>query len=122
MRSGERSDSAPSAGKECHRETNGNGGVHFEFRNGELVSESVIKKTWRRRGIPEDRTSTFQIIFLAIAGVRLPDQNGAGHFIAVLEQQGEDYVIGDPLVGKLKMTVKQLQAEYYFTGFFMLMK
>jgi hypothetical protein len=85
-----------------------------------------LNRSLRKHGVVVEYRKTepqpSSLYFPAIAGVRLLDQNGPGHFIAVLDRQGADYVIGDPLVGKVKMTVKQLQAEYYFTGFFMLMK
>jgi hypothetical protein len=53
----------------------------------------------------------------AIAGVRL--KGGSGHFIAVLERNGQKVTIVDPLRGKLSFEVNALIEEYRFTGFFL---
>lgn len=55
----------------------------------------------------------------AIAGVRLA--GGIGHFIPILGQPDrETYEIGDPLHGRQRLTLAELQHAYEFTGFFLL--
>jgi hypothetical protein len=55
----------------------------------------------------------------SIAGVRLSDSGDAGHFITILGQQGDDYIVGDPLEGKRVLSKAALLDKYTFTGFFM---
>lgn len=67
-----------------------------------------------------DQPQPAQLRFPAIAGVRLSaDGSGAGHFIAILEKRGENYIVADPMLGRLLLSAKDLQASYFFTGFFM---
>jgi len=54
----------------------------------------------------------------AIAGVVL--RGGAGHFIAVLSSKDDSVTIADPLKGKFVLTMSELQQQYHFTGFFLL--
>jgi hypothetical protein len=58
--------------------------------------------------------------FPAMAGVQMGGVRWGGHFITILGQEGNRYVIGDPLVGRLLLTREQLRSRYYFTGFFLL--
>ena len=111
--------------------------------NGKTVSEKELAKeaftsatgteNWylaralRRRGATVDyfldRPQPDQLRYPAIAGVRLSaDGNGAGHFIAILDKQDENYIVGDPMLGRLLLSAKDLQVSYYFTGFFMVVK
>lgn len=53
----------------------------------------------------------------SVAGVILG--GGAGHFIAVLSQDGPVVTIVDPLKGKLVMQRSDLAQQYRFTGFFL---
>ena len=53
----------------------------------------------------------------AIAGVIL--KGGAGHFIAILGKNGEQFTVIDPLVGRLQLDVSELNSRYRFTGFYM---
>jgi hypothetical protein len=53
----------------------------------------------------------------SIAGVTLP--GGGGHFIAVLGETPEAYVVGEPMSGKLVVPKTRIGAAYSFTGFFM---
>jgi hypothetical protein len=53
----------------------------------------------------------------AIAGTRL-GRDGAGHYVTVLGESPEGYVIGDPLEGRLTLSREQLRHAYWFTGFF----
>lgn len=76
----------------------------------------------RRRGIngrivigaPEPKVLPYP----AIAGVRLGDEHGSGHFITILGKTPQGYVIGDPVSGREVMSRKKMQIGYYFTGFF----
>ena len=54
--------------------------------------------------------------FPAVAGVRL---GSIGHFIPILERDGDEFVIGDPLEGRERISKQQLLSRYRFTGFFM---
>jgi len=53
----------------------------------------------------------------SIAGTRINGRGGAGHFIAILEERGDEYVIGDPMTGRLTITIYD-HRPYQFTGFF----
>ena len=80
-----------------------------------------LARALRRRGFPVeyvimDRPVT-RLPYPSVAGVRLP--GGAGHFIAVLEETGDAYVIGEPMRGKLTVPKSRLAGAYDFTGFFM---
>lgn len=57
--------------------------------------------------------------FPAIAGVRLSASGNTGHFITILGREGDKYIVGDPLVGKLVQSQSDLKGDYEFTGFFM---
>lgn len=52
----------------------------------------------------------------AVVGVRL---NSFGHFIAVLGQEGDKYIVGDPLQGRELLSREELLLRYAFTGFHM---
>ena len=54
----------------------------------------------------------------AIAGVRLRNLN-FGHFIALLERNGGEFVIADPMEGLSTNKLADLEARYQFTGFFL---
>jgi hypothetical protein len=58
----------------------------------------------------------------AIAGVRLAESGGTGHFIAVLDRIGDEYVIGDPITGKSVQSQSDLLGSYEVTGFFMIVR
>lgn len=61
-----------------------------------------------RRGMPED------LALPAMVGIRL---GNAGHFIAVLERNGEMLTIADPLSGKETVSLATLQKRCELTGF-----
>ncbi len=52
----------------------------------------------------------------AIAGVKV---GGVGHFISILWKDGENWVTGDPLIGRADHSGQALRENYHFTGFFM---
>jgi hypothetical protein len=60
--------------------------------------------------------------FPAIAGVRLPQSGNTGHFITILDHQGDRYVLGDPLDGITTQSQSDLRDAYDFTGFFMVVE
>ena len=51
-----------------------------------------------------------------IAGVLI---GSSGHFIAILEQNGDEFVVGDPLRGRVVLSRGDLEKRYQFTGFHM---
>jgi predicted double-glycine peptidase len=53
----------------------------------------------------------------AIVGVRLKQMGNSGHFIALLERRGDQFVFGDPMTGALTNTLAALSDRYEFTGF-----
>jgi hypothetical protein len=50
----------------------------------------------------------------AILGVTL---DGRGHFIPLLEREGDAFLIGDPMIGPELLSREQLETRYGFTGF-----
>jgi hypothetical protein len=52
----------------------------------------------------------------AVAGVRI---GLVGHFIALLGQEGNDYIIADPLMREKRLPLCDLKKYYDFTGFYM---
>ncbi len=52
----------------------------------------------------------------AVVGVQL---GSIGHFIPVLGQEGEHFIVGDPLEGRELLSLEQLEKRYKFTGFHM---
>lgn len=59
------------------------------------------------------------LLYPAIAGTRLGDR---GHFIAILGREGDEYVIGDPLIGRERLPASQIGRLRHFTGFFLLVE
>ena len=53
----------------------------------------------------------------AIAGVMMGDMYG--HFVAVLDKKGGQYIIADPLTGKKVIAEKDVKRELNFTGFYL---
>lgn len=68
--------------------------VHFEFNPGFSPED----------GLP------------AVVGVRL---GSIGHFIAILGQEGDKFIIGDPLRGRELLSREELEQRYDFTTFHM---
>jgi len=56
----------------------------------------------------------------AIAGVRLRNIGGSGHFIALLDRRADKLVVSDPMEGLSTNTIAELEQPYEFTGFFLL--
>lgn len=82
-----------------------------------------LARALRRRGLAVDflvvEPHPDALRFPAIAGVNLGGEEGLGHFITVLDHTGEGYVIGDPLRGRLVLSLDETRRRYHFTGFFM---
>jgi hypothetical protein len=82
-----------------------------------------MARTLRRRGFSVDfavdppQPDTLR--YPAIAGVKLGGRYGVGHFITVLDATPDEYVIGEPLDGRLTIPRDAVHRRYYFTGFFM---
>ena len=55
----------------------------------------------------------------AVVGVEL---GAIGHFIAILGQQGDQFIVGDPLKGRELLSLEEMQQRYTFTGFHMRIK
>lgn len=55
----------------------------------------------------------------AVVGVRLESR---GHFIPILGQDGDRFIVGDPMRGPESLSRDQLQQRYEFTGFHMRFK
>ncbi|HWF18098.1 MAG TPA: cysteine peptidase family C39 domain-containing protein [Verrucomicrobiae bacterium] len=82
-----------------------------------------LARALRRRGFMTTfvRDERFRSL-PAIAGVRLKQADNSGHFIALLEWQGDRLVTGDPMVGRSTNTLAELREKYDFTGFAMLVR
>ena len=52
----------------------------------------------------------------AVVGVRI---GGVGHFIAVLDMNGDNIIFADPLCGEEHLSLSEFQRRYEFTGFHM---
>lgn len=80
-----------------------------------------LARALRRRGMSVaflKRNSTQTTLPTStIAGVTLTQ--GTGHFIALLERSGTNYIVGDPLEGREELSLSDLMSRYKFTGFFM---
>jgi Peptidase C39 family len=55
----------------------------------------------------------------AVVGVRLAS---IGHFIAILGQESDRFIVGDPLHGRELLSREELNERYDFTGFHMQIK
>lgn len=55
----------------------------------------------------------------AVVGVRL---GSIGHFIAILGQEGDQFIVGDPLSGRELLSRQEMEQRYDFTGFHMHIK
>ena len=94
----------------------------FTYRGGTEIW--YVARALRRRGLnvdfviqPRDQISPPAP---AIAGVVLP--GGAGHFIAILSENADQIIVGDPLKGKRIIPRTELDQSYHFTGFFLLIR
>ena len=96
------------------------------YTSGSGTENWYLARALRRRGLRVGytivRPQPGRLEYPAIAGTDLGGEGGAGHFIAVLDRQGDRYVVGDPLSGRFVLTLAELKQRYYFTGFFMLVR
>jgi enterochelin esterase-like enzyme len=93
------------------------------FSYGGGTENWYIARALRRRGLQAHYVFTAPmpnvLPFPSIAGTEYRGRGGSGHFIVILGQQEGQYLIGDPLVGRLLLTPEQLHQQYYLTGFFL---
>ena len=59
-----------------------------------------------------------ELPYPSIAGTRMGG-GVTGHFIAVLDREGDSYVIGDPIQGRSLLPRSQIGTSRHFTGFFL---
>lgn len=59
------------------------------------------------------------VLFPSVAGVKLKNADGSGHFIAVLGKSTSGFIIGDPLNGREVLSIGELEDRYVFTGFYL---
>lgn len=82
-----------------------------------------LARAARSRGFDVDFvfTSGFspEIGLPAVVGVRL---GSIGHFIPILGQKGDLFIVGDPLRGRELLSQEELNRRYQFTGFHMRIK
>ncbi len=83
-----------------------------------------LARALRRRGfsiryVVSDRPVT-RLPSPSVAGVSLPE--GIGHFISVLDETDTEYVVGDPMYGRVSVSKSRLSDSYDFTGFFMVVE
>lgn len=94
----------------------------FSYQGG--TENWYVVRALRRRGIETQYLVTSPqpatLPVSSIAGVQLGGAGRGGHFITILERSRDRYIIGDPLVGRLILTPKQVYSRYYFTGFFLI--
>jgi predicted double-glycine peptidase len=94
----------------------------FTSRNG--TENWYLARTLRRYGMQVQFAFASDVKNMwpvpSIAGVRLPAYGNTGHFITILDRNGDSYVIGDPLEGRIVRSQAELRDKYEFTGFFML--
>jgi len=94
----------------------------FTSRSG--TENWYLARTLRRHGFQTDflLSDPSKVPLPAIAGVRLRSLGNAGHFVALLERDGDRLVVADPMEGLSTNTVANLKGAYEFTGFFLLIR
>jgi len=82
-----------------------------------------LARAARARGLAVDFISTHGFTpeagLPAVVGVRL---GSIGHFIPILGQKDDRFIVGDPLRGREFLSRKELDERYDFTGFHMRIK
>lgn len=92
------------------------------FSTGSGTENWYIARALRKRGFNVDfhtKKTSKGIPVPCIAGVKI---GRVGHFITILEDQGDSYLTGDPLEGERIFFKKDIENKYHFTGFFMVIK
>jgi hypothetical protein len=91
----------------------------FTSRSG--TENWYLVRALRRRGYDCDFVlrTPMDVSLPAIAGVRLKNLGGSGHFIALLARQHDRLVAADPMIGLATNGLVELQDAYEFTGFFL---
>lgn len=82
-----------------------------------------LKRSLKRRGLDAScvimEAQPGRLPYPSVAGVRLGGAEGQGHFMAVLGEENGRYTIGEPRLGRILSSRKELSDTYYFTGFFL---
>jgi hypothetical protein len=93
------------------------------FTSGKGTENWYLARALKRHGMQvafrKTATNT-DLLFPAIAGVKLT--YGTGHFIPILGKEGDNYIIGDPMIGSEVKSLAELRDAYQFTGFFLIVK
>jgi hypothetical protein len=94
----------------------------FTCRSG--TENWYVARTLRRHGFQTDflLSDPSKVPLPAMAGVRLRSLGNSGHFIALLERDGDRIVLADPMEGLSTNTLATLKDQYEFTGFFLLIR
>jgi hypothetical protein len=80
------------------------------------LARALRRHGWRTNFLLSDPGS---VPLPAVAGVRLKSLGNSGHFIALLERHGDEFVLADPMEGLSTNTLSGMYSVYDFTGFFM---
>lgn len=79
-----------------------------------------ITRAFRRRGFKVnyriEEEFPYDLHLPAIVGIRV---NGRGHFITIVEKSSDNYIVGDPMVGREEVPIDQVTKKFDFSGFFM---
>ena len=82
----------------------------------------LARALWRR-GVQTDvqivAAQTPRPPFPSIAGTEYGGRGGSGHFITILAEENGQYLIGDPLSGRMALSSEKLRSRYFLTGFFL---
>lgn len=93
------------------------------FSYGAGTENWYIARALRKRGLNVQyaivSAQPTEMPYPSIAGTKIGGPSGVGHFVAILGREGNRYIVGDPLVGRLTLTPEELHAQYYLTGFFL---
>ena len=100
--------------------------AHESYTSRRGTENWYLIRAIRRRGLDADYTVIAPEInhlpYPSIAGVKLKQADGSGHFIALLGRVGDNFIVGDPLMGREELPSKELMDRYTFTGFFLIFK
>jgi hypothetical protein len=93
--------------------------MHF---NPWLIPTALLARALRRRGLNVEFAFTGTPVECvpvpSIAGITM-GMGEAGHFITILSETEDRYVVGDPLNGRSEHVKNEILDAFSFTGFFM---
>jgi predicted double-glycine peptidase len=83
-----------------------------------------LARALRRHGLHTSfvQATSSEVQLPAIAGVRLKNLGSSGHFIALLDRDGDKLVVADPMEGLSTNTLANMESDYEFTGFFLVVQ